>query len=67
MTYNIISYHIEVVKVEKIKKGDIVGVKGRIQADSFEKDGEKKHITKIIAEKLTFLSSKAKEEVEPAR
>ena len=35
--------------------------------DSFEKDGEKKHITKIIAEKLTFLSSKAKEEVEPAR
>ena len=52
---------------EYCKKGDIVGVKGTIQADSFEKDGEKKHITKIIAEKLTFLSSKAKEEVEPAR
>ena len=26
---------------EYCKKGDIVGVKGRIQADSFEKDGEK--------------------------
>ena len=47
-------------------KGDIVGVKGRIQVDNYEKDGEKKSVQKVIAEKLTFLSSKAKSEPEPA-
>lgn len=47
-------------------KGDIVGVKGRIQVDSYEKDGEKKTVQKVIAERLTFLSSKSKSEPEPA-
>ena len=48
--------------VKNFKKGDIVGVKGRIQVDSFEKDGERKFATKVVAEKITFLSSKAQEE-----
>lgn len=47
-------------------KGDIVGIKGRIQVDSYEKDGEKKTVQKVIAERLTFLSSKSKSEPEPA-
>ena len=47
-------------------KGDIVGVKGRIQVDNYEKDGEKRSVQKVIAEKLTFLSSKSKSEPEPA-
>ncbi len=47
---------------EYCKKGDIIGVKGRIQVDSFEKDGEKRFATKVVAEKITFLSSKAQEE-----
>ena len=51
---------------EYCHKGDIVGVKGRIQVDNYEKDGEKKSVQKVIAEKLTFLSSKAKEEPEPS-
>lgn len=50
---------------EYCKKGDIIGVKGRIQVDSFEKDGERKFATKVVAEKITFLSSKTQEE--PAR
>lgn len=43
---------------EYCKKGDIVGVKGRIQTDTIEKeDGTEQFETNIIAEKVTFLSS----------
>lgn len=42
---------------EYCKKGDIVGVKGRLQSRVIEKDEEKKYVTEIIAEKVTFLSS----------
>lgn len=42
-------------------KGDIVGIKGRVQTHTYEKDGEKRKATEIIAEKVTFLSSKSKE------
>lgn len=45
------------------KKADIVGVKGRIETRSYEdKDGNKKYKTEVIAEKVTFLSSKQKED-----
>ena len=44
---------------EYCKKGDIVGVKGRLQTSSYEdKDGVKKYTSDVIAEKVTFLSSK---------
>lgn len=43
---------------EYCKKGDLVGVKGRLQTNTYENEnGEKKKITEVIAEKLTFLSS----------
>ncbi len=42
---------------EYCKKGDIVGIKGRIQVSSFEKDDKKEYITEVVAEKVTFLSS----------
>lgn len=46
---------------EYCKKGDIIGVKGRIQSYNIEKDdGTKKYGTEIIAEKVTFLSSNKK-------
>lgn len=47
---------------EYCKKGDIVGVKGRIQTSSYEKDGEKVYPVDIIAEKVSFLSSKKTDE-----
>lgn len=47
--------------VEYCKKGDLVGVKGRIQTRVYEKDEEKKYTTEVVAEKITFLSSKPKE------
>ncbi len=44
---------------EYCQKGDIVGVKGRLQTSSYEKeDGEKVYVTDVIAEKVSFLSSK---------
>ena len=46
---------------EYCKKGAIVGVKGRVESKVYEKDDEKKYITEIIAEKVTFLSSNNKE------
>lgn len=41
---------------EYCKKGDIVGVKGRIQTSTYEKDEELKYSTEVIAERITFLS-----------
>lgn len=43
------------------KKGDIVGVKGRLQTKVEEVNGDKKYTMQVIAEKLTFLSSKQNE------
>ena len=49
---------------EYCNKGDIVGVKGRVQSRILERDGEKEYSMEIIAEKVTFLSSKKQEEAE---
>lgn len=50
---------------EYCKKGDIIGVKGRLQSSSYEKeDGTKIYKTEVIAEKVTFLSSKKEESEE---
>ena len=50
---------------EYCKKGDIVGIKGRIQTDSYEKEnGEKAFKVNVIAEKVTFLSSRSQEQRE---
>ena len=43
-------------------KGDIVGVKGRVQSRILEKEGKKESVMEIIAEKVTFLSNHTKEE-----
>ena len=44
---------------EYCKKGDIVGIKGRLQVNSYEdKEGKKQYSTDVVAEKVTFLSSK---------
>lgn len=49
---------------EYCKKGDIVGVKGRIQSRVVENDLGKQNVIDIIGEKITFLSSKQKNEQE---
>ena len=47
---------------EYCKKGDTVGVRGRLQTSVYEKDNVKHKVVEIIVERLTFLSSK---KVEP--
>ena len=47
---------------EYCSKGDIIGVKGRIQSKIIEKEDKKESVMEIIAEKVTFLSSKPREE-----
>ena len=43
---------------EYCHKGDLIGIKGRIQSRKIEEDEIKKEVTEVIAEKVTFLSSK---------
>lgn len=44
-------------------KGDLVGIKGRIQTNSYEtEDGTKKFSTEVIAEKITFLANSKTDE-----
>ena len=48
--------------VEYCRKGNIIGVKGRIQSRVVEKENEpKKYLIEVIAEKVTFLSTDNKE------
>lgn len=50
---------------EYCKKGDLVGVKGRIQTRSYEADNkDKKFITEVIVDKVSFLASKRDSEDE---
>lgn len=43
---------------EYCHKGDLLGIKGRLQTSTYEKDEQKKFKTEVIAEKVTFLTNK---------
>ena len=44
---------------EYCHKGDLLGVKGRIQTRTINlDDDQKKYVTEVVAEKVTYLSSK---------
>ena len=47
---------------EYCRKGDLLGIKGRLETRTYEKDEETKYVSEIIAEKVTFLLNKKKEE-----
>ena len=49
--------------IEKyLDKGREVGIEGRIQTGSYEdKDGNKKYITNVIVDNITFIGSKSEE------
>ncbi len=46
---------------EYCKKGDTIGVRGRLQTSSYEVDNIKRKAVEIVVEKLTFLSSRKTE------
>ena len=49
---------------EYCKKGDLIGIRGRIQSRMVEDEEKKHNLMEIVAEKVTFLSSKRPEEAE---
>ena len=48
--------------VQYCNKGDIIGVRGRIQTRTVQKEETKNSILEVIAEKITFLTSKDNKE-----
>ena len=44
--------------VEYCKKGDLIAVKGKLEMSEYERDGQKMKDMKVMAEKLSFLSSR---------
>ena len=47
---------------EYCKKGDIVGIKGRLESRKVEENNINKTVLQVVAEKVTFLSSKKEKE-----
>lgn len=43
-----------------LKKGSLVFVQGRNQTRSYEKNGEKRYATEVVADRVQFLDSKPK-------
>lgn len=50
--------------VEYVKKGDLVGVKGRLQTRTIENENYNQHVMELVAEKVTFLSSRRNKEAD---
>ncbi|MCR3923073.1 MAG: single-stranded DNA-binding protein [Firmicutes bacterium] len=44
---------------EYLKKGSLVGVEGKMQVRSYEKDDERRWVTEVVAEHVKFLDKKA--------
>ncbi len=38
-------------------KGDLVGIRGKLQSRTYENENEKKHVLEVLVEKITFISS----------
>lgn len=49
--------------VEYCNKGDIVGVRGRIQSRKIDDEEDKRTVLEVICERVTFLSNKKPEEI----
>ncbi len=51
---------------EYCHKGDLIGIKGRLQTRKYEKDQEVKYITEVIVDKVSFLAGKKEKLTEEA-
>lgn len=47
---------------EYCHKGDLLGVKGRLQSKTIEEEDKNKTVMELVAEKVTYLSSKRADE-----
>ncbi len=44
-----------------VKKGDLLGIEGRIQTRNYEKDGKRIYVTEVIVDSMDFLQAKKDE------
>jgi len=69
--HNIVAFRKTAENIGKfIKKGSLVFINGEISNRSYEKDGVKKYISEVVAEKVMFLDSKndqPKQETQPKK
>ena len=52
--------------LEYLMKGRLVFLEGRLRTDRYEKDGEVKYFTKVIARQMQMLDYQSKDDKEPA-
>ena len=45
-----------------VRKGQLLGVEGRIQVRTYEQDGQKRYQTEVYCDQITFLESSNREE-----
>ena len=45
-----------------VKKGQLLGIEGRIQVRTYEQDGQKRYQTEVYCDQVTFLESSNREE-----
>ncbi|MDI3258418.1 MAG: single-stranded DNA-binding protein [Sinobacteraceae bacterium] len=50
------------IAAQYVKKGQLVYVEGSQRTRSYEKDGEKKYVTEVVADRIRLLGSKPKAE-----
>lgn len=64
---NCIAWRKQAENVAKyVKKGSLIAVEGRLQVRNYEKDGQARWFTEVIADSITFLESKKQEAKEEA-
>ena len=65
--FNCVAYGKVAETISKyVKKGDQIGIEGRLETDSYtNKEGRKVYVTRIIVENVEFLQSKRTEEQNP--
>ena len=49
-----------------VHKGDRIGITGRIQTGSYERDGQKIYTTDVVADRIEFLTSKQESSAQAA-
>lgn len=47
---------------EYLSKGRLIYLEGRLQTDTYEQEGEKRHYTKVVAQNMQILERKREEE-----
>lgn len=66
--HNIVAWKATAEIAEKfVQKGSQVFLEGKIRTRSWDKDGEKRYITEIIAEKIELLGSKTSQDVQESQ